>query len=132
MWTSYVGNESNAPSPELTVMISIPFDDAFWSGPRSALASGTEVAMIFARFAIAALMPATCFGTLLFAYTCVTLTPRDFRSLVAWSTPRLNTDQNEPVSPCVTTAILIFDAVSAPNAAAGELSAVRPAAAAPP
>jgi len=28
-----------------------------------------------------------------------------FRSFAAWSTPFLNTDQNEPVSPCVTKSI---------------------------
>src|SRR5581483_11028000 len=130
--TSYVGSESNAPRPELTVMISIPFFEAFVSGSLSALASGTEVAITFAPALIAALMPATCFATSLLAYTCVVVTPRLFRSFVAWSTPRLNTDQNEPVSPCVTTATLIGEAVKAPKAAAGEPSAASPAAAAPP
>ena len=67
MWTMYVGSESKSPSPELTVMISIPFEEAFLSGSRSALASGTDVAITFAPAAIAALMPATCFGTSLFA-----------------------------------------------------------------
>src|SRR4051794_25527343 len=131
--TSYVERSSNAPRPELTVMISIPFADALPSGSLSALASGTDVAITFAPAAIAALIPATCFATSLFAYTCVTLTPRDFRSLAAWSTPFLKTDQNDPVSPCVTTATLNVDALLAANAAAaGEPSTVRPAAAAPP
>jgi hypothetical protein len=58
---------SKAPSPEFTVMISMPFDDAFLSGSRSALASGTDVAITLARAEIAALMPETCFGTSLFA-----------------------------------------------------------------
>src|SRR5947207_2205109 len=34
-------------------------------------------------------------------------------SFVAWSTPFLKTDQNEPVSPCVTTAILMRPALLA-------------------
>ena len=63
----YVGSESNAPSPELTVMISIPLFEAFRSGSLSALASGTEVAITFAPEATAALIPATCFATSLFA-----------------------------------------------------------------
>ncbi len=118
-------------------MISIPFFEAFVSGSLSALASGTEVAITFALAAIAALIPATCFGTSLFAYTWVTLTPRPFRSFAAWSTPFLNTDQNEPVSPCVTTATLIAPAVSAfavvPRAkAAAGLSNTPPAASTPP
>ncbi len=50
-------------------MISIPFEAAFVSGSVRALASGTEVAMTFAPPAIAALIPATCFATSLFAYT---------------------------------------------------------------
>src|SRR2546421_6171550 len=54
-------------------------------------------------------------------------------SFVAWSTPFLKTDQNEPVSPCVTTATLIVPAFVAPKAAAaGVPNAVRPAAARPP
>ena len=48
-------------------MISIPFLEAFVSGSLSALASGTEVAITFAPAAIAALMPATCLATSLFA-----------------------------------------------------------------
>ena len=88
-------------------MITIPFAAAFASGSLSALASGTEVAITFAPPAIAALIPETCLETLLFAYTCVTLMPRPFMSFAAWSTPFLNTDQNEPVSPCVTTATLV-------------------------
>src|SRR2546423_4371542 len=133
MWTSYVGSASKAPRPEFTVMISIPFFEAFVSGSLSALASGTDVAITCAPAPIAALIPATCLATSLFAYTCVTVTPRDFRSFCAWSTPRLNTDQNEPVSPCVTTATLIVDAVAAANALlAGDPNAVRPAAASPP
>ena len=58
---------SNAPSPELTVMISMPFEAAFVSGSLSALASGTEVAMTFTLEAIAALMPETCLETSLLA-----------------------------------------------------------------
>ena len=65
--TSYVGRLSNAPSPEFTVMISMPAFDAFESGSLSALASGTEVAITFAFAAIAALMPDTCFDTSLLA-----------------------------------------------------------------
>ena len=48
---------------------------------------------------------------------------------MAWSTPFLNTDQNEPVSPWVTTASLIGSAFSAAErapAVAGEPSAVEP------
>ena len=63
----YVGKESKAPRPELTVMITIPFWDALVRAPFSALASGTEVAMMLAFEATAALMPATCFGTSLLA-----------------------------------------------------------------
>ena len=48
-------------------MISIPCFEARVSEPLSALASGTEVAITCAWFAIAALMPATCFATSLFA-----------------------------------------------------------------
>ena len=48
-------------------MISMPFFDACVSEPLSALASGTEVAITCAFAAIAALMPATCFATSLFA-----------------------------------------------------------------
>ena len=48
-------------------MISMPFLDAFVSGSLSALASGTEVTITFAFAAIAALRPATCFETSLFA-----------------------------------------------------------------
>ena len=48
-------------------MISIPFLEALVSGSLSALASGTDVAMIFAPAPIAALMPATCFATSLLA-----------------------------------------------------------------
>jgi hypothetical protein len=48
----------------------------------------------------------------------VTLTPRDLKSFAAWSTPFLKTDQKEPVSPWVTTATLIVDALLAANAAA--------------
>ena len=77
-------------------MISMPFLAAFVSGSLSALASGTEVAITCAFAAIAALRPATCLETSLFAYTCVTLTPRALRSFAAWSTPFLKTDQNEP------------------------------------
>src|SRR5256714_3743720 len=132
MWTSYVGSASKAPRPEFTVMISIPFFEAFVSGSLSALASGTDVAITCAPAPIAALIPATCLATSLFAYTCVTVTPRDFRSFAAWSTPFLKTDQNEPVSPCVTIATLILPACEAPNAAAGAPRAVRPAAAIPP
>src|SRR2546421_4238796 len=132
-WTSYVGSESNAPRPELTVMISIPFFEAFVSGSLSALASGTDVAITCAPAPIAALIPATCLATSLLAYTCVTLTPRDFRSFLAWSTPRLKTDQNEPVSPCVTTATLMLDALAAPSASAtGAPKNVAPAATTPP
>ena len=50
----------------VTVMISIPSGGVRqWS--LSALASGTEVAITFAPAAIAALMPATCLATSLFA-----------------------------------------------------------------
>ena len=94
-------------------MITMPFAAAFVSGSLSALASGTEVAITFAPPAIAALIPETCFETLLFAYTCVTLMPRLFMSFAAWSTPFLKTDQNEPVSPCVTTATLVIASVLA-------------------
>jgi hypothetical protein len=62
-----VGSESNAPSPELTVITSIFRAAAFVSAPLSAFASGTDVAITFAFAAIAALMPVTCFGTSLFA-----------------------------------------------------------------
>ena len=48
-------------------MISMPFFDALVSEPLSALASGTEVAITCAWLAIAALIPATCFATSLFA-----------------------------------------------------------------
>jgi hypothetical protein len=58
-------------------MIRIPLLEAFLSAPLSALASGTDVAITCAFAAIAALMPLTCLETSLFAYTCVTLTPRD-------------------------------------------------------
>ena len=50
-------------------MISIPRLAAVLRAPLSALASGTEVAITFAFEAIAALIPATCFATSLFAYT---------------------------------------------------------------
>src|SRR2546421_12984687 len=65
--TSYVGRESKAPRPEFTVMISIPLFEALRRGSLSALASGTEVAITLAPLATAALIPATWFGTLLFA-----------------------------------------------------------------
>ena len=58
---------SKAPSPELTVMISMPFAAAFVSGSLSALASGTEVAITWTLDAIAALMPETCLDTSLLA-----------------------------------------------------------------
>src|SRR5204862_4684782 len=48
------------------------------------------------------------------------------------STPFLNTDQNWPVSPCVTTATLIGEAAAAKGRPAGQPSAVKPAAASPP
>ena len=57
----------NAPAPELTVMIWMPFEAAFVSGSLSALASGTEVAMTLTFEAIAALMPDTCLETSLLA-----------------------------------------------------------------
>jgi hypothetical protein len=58
---------SKAPRPELTVMISMPFDAALVSGSLSALASGTDVAITLTFAATAALSPATCFETSLFA-----------------------------------------------------------------
>src|SRR5262245_53039303 len=61
--------------------------------------------------------------------------PRAFRSLVPWSTPFLNTDQNAPVSPWVTTWSRIGSAFSAPEralAAAGAPSVVSAAAPMPP
>src|SRR5215470_5339308 len=130
----YVFSESNAPRPEFTVMISMPFEAAVLSGSLSALASGTDVAITFTFAAIAALIPETCFETSLFAYTCVTVTPRAFRSLAAWSTPFLNTDQNEPVSPWVTTPTFTGVAVAAPNAvaAAGPPMTAAPAVSSPP
>ena len=67
MWTMYVGRLSNEPRPELTVMISIPFCDAFVRGSLSALASGTDVAITFAPAATAAFNPLTCFATSLLA-----------------------------------------------------------------
>jgi hypothetical protein len=66
-WTMYVGRESNAPSPELHVMISMPRFDALVSGSLRALASGTDVTITFTFAATAALRPATCFETSLFA-----------------------------------------------------------------
>ena len=70
-WHMYVfwmaGTPSKAFSPELTVMISIPRFAAALSAPFNALASGTEVAMTFTLAAAAALIPATCFATSLFA-----------------------------------------------------------------
>jgi hypothetical protein len=63
----YVFRESKAPRPELTVMISMPFEAAVLSGSLRALASGTDVAITFTFAAIAALIPETCFETSLFA-----------------------------------------------------------------
>src|SRR5256885_9591316 len=109
-------------------MITIPFFEALVRGSLRALLSGTDVAITFAAAAIAALIPAACFATSLFAYCWVTLTPRDLKSLAAWSTHRLKTDQNDPVSPCVTIATLIGEALAArepleaARAAAGEPS----------
>jgi hypothetical protein len=77
------GRLSNAPRPELRVMISIPFLDAFVRDPLSALASGTDVAITLALAAIAAFTPLTCLATSLLAYTCVTETPRALRSFAA-------------------------------------------------
>jgi hypothetical protein len=68
----------------------------------------------------------------------VTLTPCAFMSFAAWSTPFLKTDQNDPVSPCVTTATLMPDTALArterprAKALAGEPSSVAPAVRRPP
>jgi hypothetical protein len=56
------------------------------------------------------------------------------RSLFAWSTPFLNTDQNEPVSPWVTTATFVLVAATEPSAApaAGPPRIAAPAVRRPP